>query len=84
MQGHRHLKTAEAARLLGLSPRTLERWRATGAGPSYRKLGRAVRYQISDLKSFAATRTRSSIADRARPADDHPGHVRAHERGATR
>jgi predicted DNA-binding transcriptional regulator AlpA len=35
----RFLRTAEAARFLGLSPRTLEKHRTYGTGPQYRKLG---------------------------------------------
>lgn len=42
-----------AARALKLQPRTLSRWRFEGKGPSYCKIGGAVRYQMSDLNSFA-------------------------------
>ena len=35
----RYLRTPEAARLLGLSGRTLEKHRTHGTGPRYRKLG---------------------------------------------
>jgi excisionase family DNA binding protein len=47
------LTTAEAAGRLGLSPRTLEKWRSNGNGPRYRKLGAAVRYRVADLEAFA-------------------------------
>ncbi len=57
-----YLTTAEAARFLDLSPRTLERWRGTGNGPMYRKLGRAVRYAVADLEGFAAANARSSTS----------------------
>ncbi len=50
--GARVLTTVEAAKWLGLSPRTLEKWRVTGQGPRYRKFGRSVRYAISDLETF--------------------------------
>ena len=43
----------EAAKRLGLSPRTLEAWRRRGAGPPYRRFGRAVRYALGDLDAFA-------------------------------
>jgi hypothetical protein len=36
------LSQREAATMLGLSPRTLERYRCTGFGPAFRKLGRRV------------------------------------------
>jgi hypothetical protein len=35
----RYLRTTEAARFLGLSPRTLEKHRIYGTGPAYRKIG---------------------------------------------
>lgn len=42
----------EAARLLNLSPRTLQARRVTGGGPRFIKLGRAVRYRRADLEAF--------------------------------
>jgi len=43
------LTTAEAARLIGLSPNTLRDYRAKGRGPRYHKRGHAVFYHSSDL-----------------------------------
>jgi predicted DNA-binding transcriptional regulator AlpA len=43
------LTTPEAARMLRLSARTLERRRFAGAEPRYVALGRAIRYRRSDL-----------------------------------
>ena len=40
----RYLRTAEAARYLSLSPRTLEKHRTYGTGPAYRKIGGRVVY----------------------------------------
>ncbi|MCH7645338.1 MAG: helix-turn-helix domain-containing protein [Myxococcales bacterium] len=57
--------SAEAARLLKLSPRTLENWRMAGKGPSYRKLGGAVRYATADLEAFSKSGKRTRTA---RPA----------------
>lgn len=48
----RCLTTYEAAAYLGLSPNTLNRWRYSGGGPVYHKLGRAVRYTKRDLHEF--------------------------------
>jgi hypothetical protein len=42
----RYVRTHEAARLLGLSPRTLEKYRCHGSGPTFRKLGGRVVYAI--------------------------------------
>jgi DNA-binding transcriptional MerR regulator len=39
----------QAARLLSISFRTLQAWRRIGVGPSFIKLGRAVRYRRQDL-----------------------------------
>ena len=45
----RYLRTAEAARHLGLSGRTLEKHRCYGTGPLYRKIGGRVVYAVGDL-----------------------------------
>jgi predicted DNA-binding transcriptional regulator AlpA len=58
--------THEAARLLGLSHRTLERYRVSGAGPKYSKIGRRVFYSIGDLKEWAERRGRRSTSDPGR------------------
>ena len=43
----------DAARLLGVSVRTLQRWRLEGRGPGFCRLGdRAIRYCEGDLQSF--------------------------------
>lgn len=42
----------EAADYLGLAVATLRRWRWSGDGPAYCKLGRAVRYRVSDLEGY--------------------------------
>lgn len=56
--------TSDAAEYLKLSPRTLERWRMEGAGPSYVVLGRkAVRYRLAALREFVSTGDRSSTSD---------------------
>ena len=49
-----YLTVYEAARVVGLSHRTLERLRECGQGPRYYKLGRAVRYRRDDLEQWAA------------------------------
>jgi len=58
----RLLTQPEAARLLGLSERTLERLRVAGGGPLYVKAGRAVRYRESDLEAWIAARVVSSTS----------------------
>lgn len=41
-----YLDTTEAAALLRLSPRTLERMRVEGCGPPYLKAGRGIRAKV--------------------------------------
>ena len=50
------MNTREAAALLGLSPSTLARYRITGEGPWYCKLGSCVRYRGDDVEAWAADR----------------------------
>lgn len=49
----RYVRTHEAARLLSLSARTLEKYRCHGTGPTFRKLGGRVVYAIADLEAWA-------------------------------
>lgn len=48
--------TPGAAQHLKLSVSHLEKMRVYGTGPSYVKLGRAVRYRISDLEAYLSAR----------------------------
>lgn len=52
------LDTAAAARLLGLSVSTLNKWRMTGDGPEFVKLGRRIRYRHETLKKFVNDKVR--------------------------
>jgi excisionase family DNA binding protein len=45
-----------AAQLLGVSPRTLDRWKNKGDGPSRLTIGRKVRYRRSSLEAWVAGR----------------------------
>ena len=59
------LKDIEAAPVLGLKVSTLRRWRWSGDGPQFVKLGGAVRYRRSDLEAFIEAKLRMSTSDRA-------------------
>jgi excisionase family DNA binding protein len=48
-----YLSTKEAARLLNLSPRTLEAMRGTGRGPKCRRHGRVWRYFVDELEQWS-------------------------------
>ena len=50
------LTTAEAAQYVRLGKPTIERFRLTGEGPKYCKLGGAVRYRRCDLDEWLQTR----------------------------
>jgi hypothetical protein len=51
----------EAARLLGLSPRTLQAERVRGTGMAFVKMGRRVLYEPVDLRArIAANKVRST------------------------
>ena len=50
-----YLTEAEAARALDVSLRTLQRWRASGMGPPYSRVGpRRLRYSHTDLALWLA------------------------------
>jgi predicted DNA-binding transcriptional regulator AlpA len=59
----RLLRTPDAAILLGLSARTLEKHRCYGTGPAYRKLGGRVVYSVDDLLAWADQGMRRSTSD---------------------
>lgn len=61
------LTTIEAAQYLRLSPRTLERYRVTGEGPVYMKLGRRVFYEEQALDAWLELRRRRSTSDPGSP-----------------
>ena len=54
----------QAAEILQVSTRTLQSWRYRGEGPPYFRMGRLVRYRLSDLAEWL---------DDQRPADEREG-----------
>jgi excisionase family DNA binding protein len=59
------LTSQEAAKLLGLKPNTLEIWRWRGCGPSYRKVGRLVRYAEADVFDWLDGQKRQNTSQQA-------------------
>jgi hypothetical protein len=51
----------EAARLLGIRPRTLQEWRYEGRGPGWFKVGQSVRYSRKGLEVWLAARAREAV-----------------------
>lgn len=60
------LNVQAAARYIGLSPSTLNKFRVFGGGPVFLKLGRRVAYDLADLDAWLSERRRRSTSD--------PGH----------
>jgi excisionase family DNA binding protein len=52
------LTPADVARMLGIPERTLGQWRYVGRGPSYRVVGRHVRYHPDDIVAWLARQKR--------------------------
>ena len=57
-------RAEEAADLLKSNARTLERWRSTGTGPPFVKVGRRVAYRRSDLERWLTQQTRRHTSER--------------------
>ncbi len=57
------LTTEQAAWLLRISRKTLERMRVEGHGPRFVRLGRCVRYRQRDLHTWISTNTHQSTSE---------------------
>lgn len=61
----RFLTPDELAALLAVSPKTIEKWRWSGAGPEFVRLpSRAIRYPASAVEQWLAARVARSTSDR--------------------
>ena len=58
----RLLLQSELASRWRISPRTLERWRSTGEGPRFCKIGGRVTYREEDVIAFEADQLRQVTA----------------------
>ena len=61
------LTTHEAAEKLRSTPASLARWRTTGLGPRFVKVGRRVCYRHEDLEHWVKQQTRQHTAQRKSP-----------------
>jgi len=52
----------DAAIYLNLSTSTLNKWRVSGNGPAFLKLGRVIRYREEDLRSYIEQNTQRSTS----------------------
>lgn len=48
----RVVREREAARMLGVVPNTLAKWRVQGRGPKAVKLGRVVVYEVAEIERW--------------------------------
>ena len=55
-----HIDEKEAAKFLGISPRTLQGYRIKGGGPDFIKIGKSVRYKIGYLIQWSENYKRSN------------------------
>jgi excisionase family DNA binding protein len=56
----------QAADLLSLSVRTLERMRCAGWGLRFLKAGKSVRYRLDDVEAWIASRVVASTSEKSR------------------
>jgi hypothetical protein len=66
----KHSNQHQLARRWDISPRTLERWRLTGEGPRYLKLGKRILYREDDIEAYEADRLHASTSKPV-PGDQH-------------
>jgi predicted DNA-binding transcriptional regulator AlpA len=60
----RYLTPQHFCEIYNIAPRTAERWRVTGDGPKWVRIGpRRVAYRLSDCEAWAASRTFAHRAD---------------------
>ncbi len=52
----------ECSRSLGVSTSTLARWRVTGEGPTFHKIGRRVMYQVVEVEGWVQRHAFSSTS----------------------
>jgi predicted DNA-binding transcriptional regulator AlpA len=54
-QSPQYIDERALSRMIGIAVRTLQRWRLTGRGPRYRRIGGdAVRYSVADVEAWLA------------------------------
>ena len=59
----KHLNQVELAARWTISHRTLERWRWTGEGPAFIKIGGRVVYRVEDVEAYEVAQLRRSTAE---------------------
>jgi predicted DNA-binding transcriptional regulator AlpA len=57
------LNDKQLAEMLNMKPETLKNWRWEGKGPIFIKIGRNVRYRMSDVLNYINGNVRTSTTD---------------------
>lgn len=57
------MRPRQAAEHLGVAVASLAKWRVSGDGPEFLKLGAAVRYRMQDLDAWVESRRARSTAE---------------------
>ena len=57
------LTQRQASEMLALSERTLERFRVSGLGPKFVRIGRSIRYRHCDVEEWTASRVVGSTSE---------------------
>ena len=65
----RWLSRQELADRYGLPVRTLAQWASKGTGPRYARLGRHVRYRLSDVTAWETARLRDAPSSHGAQAE---------------
>ncbi len=68
---NKRLRTADAAAYCGLSKSTFDKYRLTGEGPIFIKLGRSVVYDTGDLDSWMEDSKQTSTSQ-TEVSNDYP------------
>jgi len=58
------LNEHEVAARLGVSVATLRKWRWSGGGLRFIRVGRCIRYSVDELRNYIEQQTRTSTSDR--------------------
>ena len=69
LDGRQLLTEVETANILHIEVATLRRWRWSGDGPRFLKIGAAVRYHPDHLQEFILAAERQSTSDRKPEAE---------------
>lgn len=62
----RHFSPIDLAMRWCVSPRTLERWRGNGEGPTFLKLGSRVVYRLEDIEAHEAKIRQNALVQKAK------------------